>query len=208
MAKAPKVKETIGPRIRNTGIRKVRASELVESDFNFRTHPDSQVACFDAIVEEQGFYGYPLCYELPDGRIGIVDGHLRKARLLEKYGDVEIEVAMTDLSTDEAKKALLTIDPLAALAEADAAKLDALLREVETGNEDLAAMLEELAEENGIVPGEDTETVLKQLETKAPPKMTWCLIGLPTVRWGEIAETVEGLASVADAIVEMASTDD
>lgn len=207
-AESPPSSPPVGPRIRNKGIRKVRVGDLLEAEWNPATHSDFQGECLDGSIAEIGFIGYPDVFELPDGTLKLWDGHLRKSRLLAVYGaDAEIEVAVCDLSEPEAKKAALLKDPIAAMREHDAAKLDELLREVETGSEALAKMMDELAQENGIVPGEESETVLKQLDTKAPPKMTWTLIGIPTVRFGEIAETIEHLANIPDAILEMAATD-
>jgi DNA modification methylase len=62
-------------------------------------------------------------------------------------------VLVLDVDEAEAAKLLATLDPLAAMATADADKLEALLREVGTESEPLAAMLAELAEANGILGG-------------------------------------------------------
>jgi hypothetical protein len=66
--------------------------------------------------------------------------------------DQEIPVLVLDVDEAEADKLLATIDPLAAMAEADAGKLDELLREIDTGSEALQEMLAKLAEEEGIAP--------------------------------------------------------
>lgn len=47
-----------------------------------------------------------------------------------------------------------------------------------------------------------------KLDVKAPPPMTWVLIGIPTVRFGEIAETVADIAGLYETVVEMTSNDD
>jgi hypothetical protein len=57
-----------------------------------------------------------------------------------------VPVLILDVTEDEAKKILATFDPIGAMATADAVKLDAILREVETGNEALADMLTALAD--------------------------------------------------------------
>lgn len=155
-AKSPPSSPPVGPRIRNKGIRKVRVGDLLEAEWNPATHSDFQGECLDGSIAEIGFIGYPDVFELPDGTLKLWDGHLRKSRLVAVYGaDAEIEVAVCDLSEPEAKKAALLKDPIAAMREHDAAKLDELLREVETGSEALAKMMDELAQENGIVPGEE-----------------------------------------------------
>lgn len=125
-------------------------SELADAPWNHRVHPQAQSDALDGAIEELGFYNYPDVFEAADGSLMLIDGHLRKARLLAKYGpDAEIEVNVTDFSEAEAKKANLTKDPLAAMAEESAEKLDALLRECKTSNEALADMLTSLASEAG-----------------------------------------------------------
>lgn len=142
-------------RLRNKGIRRVRVADLEDAPWNFRTHPQAQEAALAGVISELGFYGYPDVYETKHGSLCICDGHLRKSLLIKQYGqDAEIDVNVTDFDEAEAKKATLTKDPLAAMADADAGKLEELLREVETGSEALAAMLTELAEDNELVPAE------------------------------------------------------
>ncbi len=51
--------------------------------------------------------------ELPDGRLKLIDGHLRR----DLDPDMEVEVEVLDVTEDEARTLLLSIDPLAALAE-------------------------------------------------------------------------------------------
>jgi len=139
------------PRKRNKAIRMVRVSELEDAPWNFRTHPDEQRGALEGVIDEIGFYGYPDVYETEEGRLRICDGHLRKDLLIAKYGpDTEIEVNVTDFDEVEAKKATLTHDPLAAMAEADDQKLGELLAQVETEGEALRAMLDGLAEEHGV----------------------------------------------------------
>lgn len=136
------------PRIRNKGLRRVRIADLEEAPWNHRTHPAEQAAALDGAMDELGYYGYPDAYETPEGGLRLIDGHLRKSRLIAKYGsDTEIEVNVTDFDDAQAKKANLTKDPLAAMAESNSERLEALLIECQTGNEALAGMLAELAEQ-------------------------------------------------------------
>jgi DNA modification methylase len=85
----------------------------------------------------------------------------------EEMGEQPIPVLVLDVNEDEARKLLLTLDPLAAMAEADAAKLDALMRQVETGSEAVADLITELAEEAGILDEEKQEIV--EDEIPEPP---------------------------------------
>ncbi len=139
------------PRIRNKGLRLVRVADIEDNPLNFRKHPESQRAAFAGIETELGFYGYPDVYETEQGTIRLIDGQLRKEHLLAKYGlEATIEVNMTDFDEDEAKKALLTHDPISAMAEADKILLDQLLREVDTGDEALQQMMTDLADKAGL----------------------------------------------------------
>ena len=91
-----------------------------------------------------------LARELPCGSLELIDGHLRK----ETTPDQNVPVLILDVTEAEADKILLTLDPLAAMAEAGTEQLDALLRSVNTGNQALAGMLTELAKDNGIIPAD------------------------------------------------------
>jgi hypothetical protein len=140
--------EPAGPviRVRNKEVRLVKVSDIEDAPWNWRGHGEEQKKAFDALVEELGFYGHPDVYVTAEGKLRLVDGHLRKDRLLAKYGPAAtIEVNVTDFTEAEAKKALLTKDPLAAMAETDYAKLQELLPQVEAEDESIKAMLAELA---------------------------------------------------------------
>lgn len=141
-----------GPRVRNKGIRLVRVADIEDAEWNFRTHPQAQEDALEGAIDELGFYSYPDTFEPEPGRLKLCDGHLRKKHLLAKYGpDCEIEVNVTDFNEAEARKATLTKDPLAAMAEADAQKLDELLRTVQTSSGALADMLTQLADDAGLL---------------------------------------------------------
>jgi hypothetical protein len=93
--------------------RKVRAGDLLAHEWNFRTHPEGQKAALAGIYREVGFARSLLAYELPDGRLKLIDGHLRR----DMDPDMEVDVEVLDVTDEEARKLLLTIDPLASLAE-------------------------------------------------------------------------------------------
>jgi hypothetical protein len=68
----------------------------------------------------------------------------------------------------EADKILLLLDPLASMAGTNAAALNELLRGVATGEQSLAAMLEDMAANAGIIPVESSE------RDEEKPKATEC----------------------------------
>src|SRR5438132_11197752 len=93
--------------------RRVRAGDLVPHELNFRLHPEMQKAALEALYREVGFARSLLAYELPDGRLKLIDGHLRR----DVDPNMEVEVEILDVTEEEARTLLLSIDPLAALAE-------------------------------------------------------------------------------------------
>jgi hypothetical protein len=128
-------------------LRRVRASELMPNPRNWRLHPASQRAALAGVLAEIGFADALLARELPNGRLELVDGHLRA----ETAPDQLVPVLVLDVDEAEANKILLTLDPLAAKAEPSPEHLDSLLREVATNSAAVEAMLAELATEVGIL---------------------------------------------------------
>src|SRR5437764_5112707 len=94
----------------------VRAGELVPHELNARVHGPAQRAALPALYEEVGFARSLLAYELPDGRLKLIDGHLRASMDPEQI----VEVEVLDVSDAEARTLLLAIDPLAQLADYEA----------------------------------------------------------------------------------------
>jgi hypothetical protein len=82
-----------------------------------------------------------LAYELPDGRLKLIDGHLRR----DLDPDMEVDVEVLDVTDDEARALLLSIDPLAALAHTQQQLRDRLLELTPTSNADLQAAWEAAA---------------------------------------------------------------
>src|SRR5438552_18020914 len=111
---------------------RVRAGDLVPHELNPRVHSQAQRAALTSLFGEIGFARSLLAYELPDGRLKLIDGHLRQGTL---DPDDRITVEVLDVSDDEARKLLLSIDPLAQLAEYDRHTLDALRQTVASDNE-------------------------------------------------------------------------
>src|SRR5207249_1298040 len=102
--------------------RRIRAGDLLPHELNFRLHPDVQRSALQALYQEVGFARSLLAYELPDGRLKLIDGHLRR----DIDPEMEVEVEILDVNEEEARTLLLSIDPLAALAETQQALHDRL----------------------------------------------------------------------------------
>src|SRR5579885_1930688 len=107
---------------------RVRAGDLVPHELNPRRHPEAQRAALEALYAEIGFARSLLAYELPDGRLKLIDGHLRA----EMDPEQEVDVEVLDVNDAEARALILSIDPLAQLAEYDHDTLAALRRVTDT----------------------------------------------------------------------------
>src|SRR5882724_3564754 len=91
--------------------RRVRAGDLVPHEWNFRTHPELQRAALAALYAQVGFARSLLAYELSDGRLKLIDGHLRR----DLDPDMEVDVEVLDVNDDEARALLLSIDHTASV---------------------------------------------------------------------------------------------
>lgn len=120
--------------------------QLLANPQNWRIHPQSQQEALAGVLDEVGWVQRVLVNQ----RTGhLVDGHLRVA-LAQRRGEQSIPVTYLDLSEGEGALVLATIDPISALATADAQKLDELLRDVATDSAAVQEMLAGLADSVGL----------------------------------------------------------
>ena len=129
-------------RDRIKSLRRVRAADLIPNPRNWRTHPESQQNVLRGILAEVGIADAVLVREVPEGLM-LIDGHLRADTL----PDQKIPCLVLDVDADEADKILATLDPLAAMAEANEQALGELLAQIETESDALQEMLDGLAAE-------------------------------------------------------------
>ena len=129
------------PRNRIVRHARVRAGDLVPHELNPRLHPEAQRLALARLYEEIGFARSLLAYALPDGRLKLIDGHLRA----EMNPDQEVEVEVLDVSDAEARALLLAIDPLAQLAGYDGAMLAELRRLAEKDSAAIQSLWQALA---------------------------------------------------------------
>jgi hypothetical protein len=134
------MQEPIRNRIK--GHRRVRAGDLIPHELNFRLHPDLQKSALESLYREVGFARSLLAYELPDGGLKLLDGHLRR----DIDPDMPVEVEILDVNDDEARTLLLSIDPLAALAETQQALHHRLMEVAPTPPPELLAAWQAEAE--------------------------------------------------------------
>jgi hypothetical protein len=122
-------------------VRYIRGRDLVPHPLNWRTHPEGQQNALRGVLAEVGLADVVKGYELPDGRVQVIDGHLRA----EVLPDQDIPVLILDVTADEANRLLATFDAVGDLAGVNAENLELLLGEVRFQNAAVTAMLEDLA---------------------------------------------------------------
>ena len=130
-------------------LRRVPAGELRANPRNWRKHPDAQQKALRGALAEIGFADAVLARELEGGELELIDGHLRTE---ESEADQLVPTLVLDLSEEEADKLLATLDPLGAMADADAAALDSLLAGVDVEDQWLRQMVEDLRDESAEKP--------------------------------------------------------
>jgi len=133
-------------------LRRVSARDLVANPKNWRKHPLSQQNAMRAVLGEIGFADALLAREDENGRLVLIDGHLRA----EIAPDTEVPVLILDVTENEADKILATLDPLAGMAELDMAAFGTLADGIEFDAPEFGALLQELrGPSNQAVEGED-----------------------------------------------------
>jgi len=177
-------------------LRRVPAAELVVDERNPWIHSPEQQEGLRAVLRSIGYASALVAREREDGRLVLIDGHLRK----ETTPGAVVPVLVLDVTADEADVLLATLNPLAAMVKNDTERLDALLAQVKTDDPATQQLLDELASQ-----GEPVK--LQAVDVAPPPRMTWVLIAIPTVRFGEIAATVEQLAQVEGIFLESSVSD-
>lgn len=109
------------------------ASQFQAHPNNWRKHPARQRKAVKGSLDDLGW----IDTVIENVRTGhLIDGHERVWQAMDN-GDAEVPYIQVDLSEAEEAQALLSLDAIAALAESDAEKIDALLQEVKTDNADV-----------------------------------------------------------------------
>jgi DNA modification methylase len=141
---------------------RVAPDQLVANPLNYRKHPQAQRDALKAAIEEVGF----IRSVTVNKRTGnLIDGHERVWQALTSEQPL-IDVEYVDLSEEEEKLALATMDPISEMATMDGQILDQLLRDVNTGSEHLQQLLSDMATDAGILDG---LTAGEVVEDEVPP---------------------------------------
>ena len=131
--------------------------ELADNPNNWRQHPEAQGTGLEAVISEVGWAG-ALLYNEATGRL--IDGHARKKLPADLAVDGKIPVLVGKWTEDQERLILATLDPLGAMAEADADALAGLMRGLDFEDGSVADLLGRIAEDTGAdailnLPGDD-----------------------------------------------------
>ena len=128
------------------------ADQFTANPLNYRKHPQRQRDAVNASLRELGWIS-TVVENVTTGNV--IDGHERIWQALQRNEDVPY--LKVELSEAEERLALAVFDPITNMAETDAAILDDLLREVNTGEAALQSLLADLAAGANVIPPEFKE---------------------------------------------------
>ncbi len=160
--------------------RRVRAGDLIPHELNFRSHGSAQRQALTALYRDIGFARSLLAYELPSGQLKLIDGHLRRGI----DPDMEVDVEVLDVNDEEARALLLSIDPLAELAEHKEQIHKRLMELTPPPSDDLAALWQQARQ--------TIDAALEREPTKqGAPQLGWDSEYLVLVKCGDERQQIE-----------------
>lgn len=131
------------------------ANQFLAHELNARRHPGHQRDALRGSLNEVGWVA-PVIVSAKTGKL--LDGHARIEEALTRDENAEVPFIKVDVSEGEERLILASFDPITNQAYYDKEVLDALLREVSTGDAALQALLSDLAQANNLIP-QETEDV-------------------------------------------------
>ena len=133
-------------RSRITGSGTLKVAEAKPHELNFRLHPAGQSQALAASLDNVGWV-QQVVVNTTTGNL--LDGHLR-VELAAQRGEAELPCLFVELSEDEERLVLASLDPIAAMATADRAKLQELLASIQSEDEAVRGLLESIARQEHI----------------------------------------------------------
>lgn len=125
------------------------ADQLLANPANWRIHPKYQQDALSGVLSEIGWV-QNIIVNKTTGHV--VDGHMRAAVAISK--GAQVPVTYVELTDDEEKLILATLDPIGTLAATDGEKLADLIRDLEGQalpvSDDSQAILDDLADDTPV----------------------------------------------------------
>lgn len=133
--------------------RRVSIDDVFEDPANARKHGAENLTAIKASLRSFGQVE-PLIVQRSSMKVIGGNGRLKVMRQL---GWTEVDIADADIDNASAAALGIALNRTSELATWDADALDQILREIETGDEDLQAMLSKLAEDEKLIPQDEPE---------------------------------------------------
>lgn len=186
---------------------------LLNHPENYREHPPEQIAKIRASLREFGQPRSIVVQDNGDGSYTIVAGHgVTQAAKLEGWTEIRADVIPADWAPEKVKAYLVADNQLNKLAEDDNVQLASILEEARAYSEELLEAMgfdeDEFQALLESVGAGEANVQLREVEHRPPPTMAWVLVGIPVVRYGEIASHIEKVAEHPEAIVETTTSDE
>lgn len=182
--------------------------QLLANPLNWRVHPKHQADALEGVLEQVGWVQRVLVNK----RTGnMVDGHLR-VQIALRRNEPTIPVTYVDLTEDEERLILATLDPIAGLAGTDQELLDQVLAGLDAENDALAALLSDLRSDEANAAGQaqgaigDDETPLPQEKAVSQRGDVW-IMGRHRLICGDSEAPADIEALMGGQLADMVWTD-
>ena len=192
----------------------IKISLMDAHPMNYNAHPQEQIAGLRVSLRTFGQVQTVVVQRQANGRYLIVAGHgLTEAAKLEGIETLECRVIPEDWSREKVLAYLAADNEHARRSQRDDVQLASILQEaadfdkallsaIGYSDQEFMALLEEVG------AGESAAKLKPVDVAKPPPDMVWVLIGIPVVKFGSIASTIDAVANNPDAIVEMTTNNE
>lgn len=125
--------------------------EIMFNPRNWRIHPLYQQDTLKGVLETIGWVQEVIVNKTTGN---LIDGHLR-CQLAARNEEKEVPVKIVELTEDEEKLVLATLDPIAGMATVDVEKRDSLISELSLLDEKTAELLDDIFDSEELVGGAD-----------------------------------------------------
>jgi len=120
-----------------------QTDQLLANPLNWRIHPRHQQQALEAVLNDIGWVQQIIVNQ----RTGhVIDGHLRIALALRR-NEPAVPVLYVDLTENEERVIIATLDPIAALAVADKDQFAALVSQIEATSDEVDGLLQSITQD-------------------------------------------------------------
>ena len=167
----------------------ISPQKLLENPENWRGHPVKQEQVVAGSLEEVGWVRDILINK----RTGhMIDGHLR-VKIAKKRGEKLVPYSMIDVSLEEERIILATLDPSSEMAEMNKEVLRPLLAKITVGSVALQKLLSQLEEDAGVESsnGVEKETLFDQAIQLQPNREYVVIVCANEPEWDGLRERLK-----------------